>query len=336
MRLLTITITCLAYLLFALPLWAVDWAGEPIQPIPLQITANTEQAALGKRLFYDARLSSDHTVSCALCHNFEEGGADRLVHSFGVEGREGMVNSPTVFNAALNIAQFWDGRAASLEEQVNGPIHGYLEMDNHWVNIIASLQADEAYRQSFATLYPTGITPQNIRHAIAEFERTLLTPRSRFDRYLRGDKAAINEEEKKGYALFKSYGCIACHQGRNVGGNMFQRLGVVENPPFMKPGKTLQQTDLGRFNVTGLAKDYYTFKVPSLRMVVCTPPYLHNGSEKTLAGTIQLMGRSQLGREISKSDVQTIIQFLYTLVGEYRGTSLEASCREAQLKRARQ
>ncbi|MDX8404931.1 MAG: cytochrome c peroxidase [Mariprofundus sp.] len=295
---------------------------EPIQPIPLALHIDPDRAALGKSLFFDRRLSADNSISCAHCHDLEnKGGADGLKHSFGVEGREGLVNSPTVFNAALNFSQFWDGRAATLEDQIEGPLTAHAEMAGAWPDIIRKLSLDRAFAQHFTAAYAEGFTPANIKNAIATFERTLITPDSRFDRYLNGDASAINADEKKGYALFKSYGCVACHQGRNVGGNLYQTLGVMHD--YFEDFPMENNASLGRFNVTGNKMDSHRFKVPSLRLVVLTAPYFHNGREKTLAGTIRTMAKYQLGRTIPDADIISIIRFLYTLPGRWQGQSLE-------------
>lgn len=306
---------------------AVDLSVEPIQPIPAKLNYDPEKAALGEKLFFEKRLSVDSSISCAHCHELEEkGGADGLKRSFGVEGREGLINSPTVYNAALNFVQFWDGRAATLEEQVEGPVTAHAEMASKWPEVVEKLRADSDYRTSFAALYGSGITVANIKHAIAEFERTLITPDSRFDRYLLGDENAITSEEKHGYKLFKDYGCTACHQGMNVGGNLFQVLGVMGD--FFKDHPIENHAELGRFNVTGKETDKHRFKVPSLRMAVLTAPYFHNGSYKTLYDSIHAMAKYQLGREIPDSDIRAIIQFLYTLPGKYKGKPLEPQHKE--------
>ncbi len=300
--------------------WGIELSREPLQPIPDRIAYDAAKARLGESLFFDPRLSRDGRVSCAHCHDLHTGGADDKAVSLGVRERRGVRNAPTVFNAALNIAQFWDGRARTLEAQIDGPLHNPREMDMSWSAVLDRLRDDASYRRRFERLYVDGITAANVRNAIAEFERSLLTPGSRFDRYLMGDETAIDAQEKRGYALFKRYGCTACHQGSNVGGNMFQRLGVFESSGLSSNAS--ESADLGRFLVTGKEEDRHVFKVPSLRLVVCTPPYLHDGSRKNLTSTIQLMARSQLGREIPREDIAAIIRFLRTLPGRYRGCEL--------------
>jgi len=182
---------------------AERYRNEPIRPIPVAVDVDRRKAALGRRLFHDPRLSHDDTVSCAHCHPLERGGTDGLPRSVGIKGRLGDINTPTVFNSSLNIAQFWDGRAATLEEQINGPVHNPKEMGSNWKEVVSKLSRDREYRALFDTLYDSGINETNIKDAIATFERTLLTPDSRFDRFLRGDEQAITDEEKKGYLLFK-------------------------------------------------------------------------------------------------------------------------------------
>jgi len=296
--------------------------GEPILPIPLIVDVDARKVELGGRLFHDGRLSSDNSISCAHCHALDQGGVDGTQHSFGVEGREGLINSLTVFNSGLSFRQFWDGRAATLEDQVSGPGHATLEMNSNWDEMIHKLSADKNYPDDFKKSYKDGITSENIKNAIAEFERSLITPNSRFDRYLRGDDSAINKDEKSGYALFKNYGCVACHQGASVGGNMFQTLGVMGD--YFKDRGHVTQADYGRYNVTGIEDDRHVFKVPSLRLVTLTAPYFHDGSKKTLEDAIKAMAKYQLGGKIPDEDIQLIIAFLHTLAGEYKGKSLEA------------
>ncbi len=296
---------------------------EPIQPIPLEIRLDERKVALGGRLFHDARLSRDNTINCATCHNLSQGGVDRLSHSKGMNGELGDVNAPTVYNSGLNFKQFWDGRAETLEEQVNGPTHNSKEMASDWPQIIKKLKEDKDYVTSFDQLYPDGITDQNIRESIAVFEKGLNTPDSRFDRYLRGDVNAITQDEKEGYRFFKDLGCVVCHQGVNVGGNMFQTLGKFGN--YFEDRGDVKKSDWGRFNVTGSEKDRYKFKVPSLRNVEFTAPYFHDGSQTSLEDAVETMAKYQLGRTLSNEETDAIVKFLKSLSGEYQGTSLGGS-----------
>ena len=287
---------------------------EPIKPLPVTLNQNAARADIGRRLFSDARLSANGKVSCASCHDLARGGADARALSPGFEGKLTAVNSPTVFNAALNFVQFWNGRADSLEAQINDVVQNPVEMGSRWPEVVSKVSADTHYRGAFAAAYPGGVTRENIQNAIATYERTLITPNSRFDRYLRGDTSAISDSEKAGYAKFKQYGCIACHQGVNVGGNMFQKFGVMKD--YFAKRRNPTDADLGRFEVTREAGDRHVFKVPSLRNVALTAPYFHDGSAATLDDAVEVMFAFQLGRVASREDKAAIILFLNTLTGE--------------------
>ncbi|OSM00068.1 putative cytochrome c peroxidase [Magnetofaba australis IT-1] len=289
---------------------------NPLQPLPsvksLQI--NREKAELGGFLFHDLRLSRDDTISCATCHPLNQGGVDQEAVSTGVGGRQGGVNAPTVLNSGLNFRQFWDGRARDLFEQAAGPVHNPVEMDTNWREVAAKLQRDAEVKQRFDKLYADGVTGANIQDAIAAFEKTLLTP-SPFDRFMRGDPNALNADQKHGYALFISLGCASCHQGRNIGGNAFQKFGVFGD--YLKErGGPITQADLGRYNVTGRERDRGRFKIPSLRNVALTPPYFHDGSVATLNEAVRIMAQYQLGRRISDQEITFIVAFLSALSGE--------------------
>jgi cytochrome c peroxidase len=313
----------MARLSAALPIPADSRASrerEPIRPIPLELKLDARKVALGKALFNDPRLSHDNTVSCASCHDLRRGGADQRKHSLGINQTEGSINAPTVFNCGANFKQFWDGRAATLEEQIDGPVQAAAEMGSTWDEVVGKLRAVPDYIASFKRIYPDAIQPKNIRNAIAEFERSLTTPNSRFDKFLRGDEAALTANEKEGYRKFKSYGCASCHQGVNVGGNMFETLGAMADYFTDRGGAA--KIDYGRFNVTGKEEDRYVFKVPSLRNVARTAPYLHDGSVETLEKAVTVMGRYQLGEQLSSGDVEQIVGFLKTLTGEYEGNPL--------------
>lgn len=301
--------------------YTVEAGSEPIAPIPLDIKLDPERVALGKRLFLEPRLSGDDTVSCANCHGLDRGGVDRAVHSFGIGGREGTINAPTVFNSGFNFRQFWDGRAATLEEQIDGPIHDQAEMASDWPQVIGKLRRDDSYRKAFKAIYPDGITAANVKDAIATFERSLYTPNSRFDRYLRGDRAALSGDEQAGYRLFKELGCVSCHQGMNVGGNLYEKMGVMEDY-FVARGK-VTRADLGRYNQTGIEEQRFEFKVPSLRNVALTAPYFHDGSAETLEQAVRLMAKHQLGIALNEERQRLVAAFLRTLTGEYQGKPLK-------------
>lgn len=294
---------------FCLGLSFCTYADDLIKPIPLQAVSNPQKAALGKDLFRDPQLSKDGTVSCLSCHNLAYGGADSEALSQGVGGKTGTINAPTVFNARYNLAQFWDGRAKDLKAQAAGPIVNPVEMASTVESVVQKLSKDPKYQKRFREIYPQGVTIETISDAIAEFEKTLITPNARFDTYLRGNTTILTQKEKEGFELFKSRGCIACHNGMNIGGNMYQRFGVFAQ--YKDRFNTL-----GRFNVTKQAEDKYYFKVPSLRNIEKTAPYFHDGSAKTLEDAVQKMGYYQLGRKLSKEEIEKITAFLRTLSGE--------------------
>jgi len=288
---------------------------EPISPLPISIEVDTERADLGRLLFFDPSLSGDGTVSCSTCHVLEAGGDDGLVHSFGVDGSEGVINAPTVYNAALNFAQLWDGSAETLEDQVNGPILNPVEMASDWNRVLASLSKKPDLVEVFERVYPEGLTADAVRQSLAEFQRTLVTPNSPFDTYLRGQADAISQQAKDGYVLFKSYGCSSCHQGRNVGGNMYEKLGVVHN--YFSGKEDITEADYGRFNQTGLEAHRFEFKVPGLRNVALTAPYFHDGSSSDLQSAVLAMAWYQLGRKLTEEETNKIVAFLFTLTGKH-------------------
>jgi len=284
-------------------------AKELITPIPDTISYDPVKAKLGKKLFSDPILSRDGTISCESCHHLGYNGADSTPVSRGVDGRKGDLNSPTVFNAVFNFSQFWDGRAKDLKEQAIGPILNPKEMDGNISEIVKRLRSDTFYRKAFYKIYHEKITINHITEVIAEFEKSLITPDSRFDRYLKGDTSALSEKEKEGYRLFKSFGCISCHNGVNLGGNLYQKIGIIQ--PFHPIHKYP-----GRYNVTKNEEDRYYLKVPSLRNIALTAPYLHDGSVKTLKQAIRVMIHYQLGRISREEDVKKIEKFLLTLTGK--------------------
>ncbi len=300
----------------------VNIINEPIQPISFYIDLNEKTVVLGEKLFHDPRLSANNRIACATCHNLQTGGVDRLPRSIGINGLEGRINAPTVFNSGLNFRQDWDGRAASLEDQIDGPTHNEHEMGSSWDQIIGKLKRDSEYVTLFDQLYPDGVTSDNIKNAIATFERSLYTPNSRFDKFLRGNNDILTADEKEGYHLFKTYGCTTCHQGVNVGGNTYQKLGLIKD--YFADRGNVTEVDLGRFNVTGEEKDRHVFKVPSLRNVALTPPYFHDSSAETLEEAITVMGKYQLGHHLTPDEIAKMASFLHTLTGEYKGSSLES------------
>jgi len=290
------------------------WINEPIQPIPQQMKLDPRKVALGKRLFSDVRLSGNCTVSCASCHDLKKGGTDNRARSLGINGQLSDINSPTVLTVAFNVKHFWDGRANTLEDQAEGPILNPKEMGCNWASLLGRLAQDPSYPAAFKEIFPEGISIAAVKSSLAVFMRSLTTPNCRFDRYLRGDASAISEAEKRGYELFKERGCVRCHQGINVGGNIFSKFGVLGD--YFKDRGNITKADLGRFNVTGKEEDRYVFKVPGLRNVSLTAPYFHDGSVATLEEAVSVMARYQLGSDIPKDEVALIVGFLKTLTPE--------------------
>ena len=289
----------------------VEVPGEPVQPLVESTDLDDGRVRFGKMLFFDTRLSADGTIACASCHLPDHGGADRVALSKGLNGRSTVLNTPTVYDARLSIAQFWDGRAATLEAQIDYPLHNESELGTTWPAVVSRLERDKDYVTAARSLYGAPLSREVISSAIVEYERSLVSTGSRFDEYLRGRSDALTEREKTGYRLFKEYGCAACHQGAAVGGNMFQKIGLFGD--YVTDRGLDTPADLGRFNATGREDDRYVFKVPSLRNVALTAPYFHDGSVETLEMAIGLMARYQLGRSISSGDISDIAMFLRTL-----------------------
>jgi cytochrome c peroxidase len=312
-----LSITALAITLLAVSAaFATDRINEPLRPLYSIGGLDSRKVALGDRLFHDPRLSTDNTISCASCHVLKTDGADSLPSAIGVAGAKGPIKTPTVYNSVFNFAQFWDGRAETLEEQAVGPIHNPLEMSSSWKEVIPKLAQDPEMVGAFQKVYEDGITPENIVDSIATFERTLITVDAPFDRWLKGDDGALGEMELKGYELFKSYGCSSCHQGRNAGGNLYAFMGAMGDY-FADQGREITVADLGRFNVTGNEEDKHFFKVPSLRLAARQRYYFHDASSDSLEEAIQIMGRYQLGRMIPDADAAAIAVFLESLVGSH-------------------
>jgi cytochrome c peroxidase len=295
---------------------AAGLVNSPIRPIPTNVQLDHPKIALGARLFQDPQLSSDGTVSCSSCHDLNSNGADELKTSTGINGEPGSHNSPTVFNSGFNFRQYWDGRMSTLEEQVNSPLHNKAIMDGDWPKIIKQLNAEPSYRKAFQSVYGAAADQRSVVNAISEFERALTTPGCDFDKFLMGESDAISPEALAGYELFLDLGCASCHQGVNVGGNMFQTLGKMSD--FFETRKTISEADLGRYNVTGKERDKFKFKVPSLRNITKTAPYFHDGSVETLLEAVELMGRYQLGYELNGNEATSIVLFLESLSAPLR------------------
>jgi cytochrome c peroxidase len=283
---------------------------EPIQPIRPAQNINLGMVELGKKLYFDPRLSKSGFISCNSCHNLSMGGTDNIPTSIGDRWQRGPINAPTVLNSSLNVAQFWDGRAADLKEQAGGPIANPGEMAFSHTLAIGVLQSIPGYVREFRQVFgKEQVTISEVTAAIAEFEKTLVTPNARFDQWLLGKADALSVQELEGYRLFKESGCVACHNGEAVGGNSFQKMGVVEPYKANSPAE-------GRSAVTGKDADRFNFKVPTLRNVELTYPYFHDGAAHTLTEAVDIMGRLQLGRKFSSEENARIVAFLKTLTGD--------------------
>lgn len=296
---------------------------EPISPIPVQVEINQEKASLGEQLFFDTRLSRGNKLACASCHQLDAGGDDNLTLGLSISAEHHIINTPGIFNAQYNFRQKWDGSAETLHQQIDQVITNVHEFNNTWNVAITELSKDKQLTNDFETVYMDGITKNNIINAIVEFEKTLITPNSRFDRYLRNEENSLTNEEIKGYLTFKDLGCISCHQGINIGGNLYQKFGVFYN--YIAERGDISKPDYGRMNTTNRQMDKFVFKVPSLRNVAVTAPYLHDGSVETLEEVISIMGKTQLGKTLTADEIFLIKQFLITLTGEYKNMPLDVS-----------
>jgi cytochrome c peroxidase len=271
---------------------------EPITPVPEPRPVDALKARLGERLFGDPRLSRDSSRSCSSCHDLSTNGASKESHDNSFDGSNLPLNTPTVFNAALSFRFGWEGKIRTIESDVTASLQSAQIMGADIAEIAEKLDADSGLRHEFVAAYGRGPDAQNIVDALASFQRTLVTPGSRFDRWLAGDAGALSAEEEDGYRLFKSLGCVSCHQGVNIGGNLFQRHGIFH--PLASPKPEL-------------------LRVPSLRNVATTPPYFHDGSTATLDEAVRKMGMAQLNSTLTDQQVSAIVAYLRTLTGKYRG-----------------
>lgn len=292
------------------------FAALPTTPPALAEGPSTPEAVeLGKMLFFEPRLSSSWLISCNTCHNMGLAGVDLLETSIGHGWQRGPRNAPTVLNAVFNVAQFWDGRAEDLREQAKGPVQAAVEMNSNPERVVRTLKSMPEYVELLVKAFPDEADPvtfDNMARAIEAFEATLLTPGSRFDRYLDGEAAALRERGKEGLELFMEKGCAGCHSGLNVGGSGYFPFGVVEKPD----ADILPREDKGRFAVTRTPGDEYVFKAPSLRNVELTPPYFHSGKVWSLEEAVAIMGSAQLGAQLGARESRSITAFLNTLTGE--------------------
>lgn len=290
--------------------FAARQSSEPIKVIEPAEGLNTAQVALGKKLWFDPRLSKSNVISCNSCHNLATGGVDNLPSSIGHKWTIGSINSPTVLNAELNFVQFWNGRAKDLQEQAAGPIENPKEMAFSHNLATETIGTIPRYREMFKQAYgKKDFTITEVTHAIAEFEKTLRTPNAPFDLWLKGDDNALTQNQHDGYILFKQKGCTACHSGPLAGGQMYQKMGLV------KPFNTTNE-DIGRAGVTGNGAEKFMFKVPTLRNIELTYPYFHDGSVWDLKEAVQIMADIQLGQKLTDDEAGKITDFLKSLTGE--------------------
>ena len=302
-------------------------SGVALAPIPEQnpFHPDAKKAEFGEKLFFDQRLSGDNSVSCASCHMLERGGADGKSISSGARGKSSQLNTPTVYNSAFNFSQFWDGSAADLNNQVAGSISDERMMGSSFAQVLAKLRGDTAYGAMSQACYHSPINESNIRDAIATYEKTLLTPDSAFDRYLRGDSAALSTEEKRGYELFMEKNCASCHAGVGLGGISFEKMGGAKDY-FAYREKVLHlprtAADDGRYAETKDPLDRGKFKVPLLRNIALTAPYFHDGSAKTLDQAVNVMAEYQTGKALTLAETKAIVAFLKSLTGQYKGKPL--------------
>ncbi|KMO40907.1 hypothetical protein VQ02_06810 [Methylobacterium variabile] len=299
--------------------WALSDAPPMVPAAP--IATDPDKAALGERLFHDARLSADGRRACSTCHDLAQGGVNPSIPPSSAGPHRGF-DTPSIFNAALNYRFGWLAEHRTLEA-FNEEILGSPDiMAADWTAVLATLNADAWYSDRFRAIYGRGWGRSEVLQALAEFQRSLVTPNSRFDRFLEGQADALTAEEAQGYRLFQDLGCMSCHQGRNVGGSLVQKFGVFAGPRDTA-NRDLRGADIGRFAITGLERDRHVFRVPSLRNVAVTAPYLHDGRVARLDEVVDIMGRMQLGRDLSRHDIDAIVKFLRTLTGEYKGVPLD-------------
>jgi cytochrome c peroxidase len=296
-------------LIFTLFLLQMLWSSQIFEPLPQTVEVDQQKVTLGKQLFFDPILSKNNRVACVSCHLLEKFGVDNLKVSIGIDGQKGERNTPTIYNAHFNVMQMWDGRAKTLKDQVVLPITNLKEMGETVEGVVKKLHNDRRYVRTFKMIYGEPITFDHVADVIAEFQKSLLTPNSRFDHYLRGNKNILTDQEKFGLALFKSKGCASCHNGVNIGGNHFQKLGYFLDDP-------INSNDLGRYLITKNVEDKRVFKVPSLRNVEKTAPYFHNGSVWTLREAVEVMIGAQLGILLEDQELDALVAFLKTLTGE--------------------
>jgi cytochrome c peroxidase len=305
---------------------AVEWQALPAKaPEPANNPTTPAKVELGKLLYHDVRLSSNGVLSCNSCHNVMSGGEDNRSGSIGVRNQVGGRSAPTVWNAAFSSVQFWDGRAPSLEEQARGPVTNPGEMGmKSWDDVVARLKAMPEYPKAFAAAFGSedSVTADNAVKAIAAYERTLITPNSAYDKYVKGDKSALTEQQVRGMNTFAEVGCVGCHSGPAFNGPQLpEGTGFYQKFPGQDNGALEAQynfsADLGRYEATKNEADKHFFKVPTLRNIALTAPYFHNGKVKTLPDAVKIMGKLQLNKDLSSEQAADITAFLNSLTGEF-------------------
>lgn len=309
-----------------LPLYAASWEALPNSPpIPADNPQTEAKILLGKTLYFDPRLSSTGTISCNSCHNVMAGGDDNRPHSVGVEGKQGGRSAPTVWNSAFLSVQFWDGRASSLEEQAKGPVTNPVEMGmKDWDAVINRLEAVPGYVTLFKSVFGDDkpLTADNAVKAIAAYERTLITPNSPYDRYVKGDKTALTQQQVKGMNTFAELGCTSCHAGPNFSGpslsmgeGFFMKFPTFAGSQYETQYNLTQ--DMGRYSATKKEADKHLWRVPTLRNIALTAPYFHNGAVLTLDEAVQVMAKTQLNKALTDEQAQDIVAFLNALTGDF-------------------
>lgn len=293
---------------------------ERFIPIPQTLPLDAAKVALGKRLFEDKRISDQGKMACVECHLADHGGTDNEPLSMAINGQPRTTNTPSIFNVGLLPKLGWIGAGSDLGDVSEGIIKSKQGLATTVPDIVDKLGHIPEYRTEFSAIYKTAIKPEHVKEVLAEYMKSLITPDSRFDQYLRGKTDALNEEEREGYRLFKSYGCASCHNGMNLGGNMVSPFGVFGNYTLDHGEEGIAA--LGLYNKTQREEDKFVFRVPSLRNVALTEPYFHDGSAQNLKQAVDIMSRYMLGRKMPPRDIALIVKFLNTLTGTHQGKPL--------------
>ena len=306
------------------PAVSYSTADNPFEPLPLEVGGGPA-ADLGEKLYSDNIMSVDGTLTCFSCHDVDKGGTDGLPKAHVSSRETGQINTGTIFNLAFNFRFNWNGKFVTLLNHINGPVTGENVMGMSWPELLKRVRSVDEYQRLFNKVYPDGVTVANIQDAVTEFQLSLVTPNAPFDRFLRGETNALNSRQLAGYQEFKSLGCASCHQGINIGGNLFAKIGVMGN--YFVDRKSagrgdLVDADYGRYQVTGQEADRFVFRVPSLRNVACTAPYFHDGTLDNLEDVVVAMGRYQLGRQLKAKQISLLVAFLETLTGEHKGQAV--------------